>query len=276
MKPVAALLLVFSILFYPGVSYAQEFNFERAYNDYIFTMDVYEKARSRYILERARYFQSRTLTSETDAIDATADFIQARNDAIVVYLRAIRVKVDEVEEFDAQTRARLQTRLDDEIKWHLDYKSRIRSAGTLEELTDDNKEAMERYFGFTEPLAFEFHTSLAADRIDPIREEFSALLNRAKAKADRIREAGDHSTANIERWIIDTDEKFLRSIEKDRDAEDLLSSIQASIGGRQARGSRQLQTMHNQAVIAAQESLQFLKETGDFMREIVHAMRERV
>src|SRR4030042_6530513 len=64
----------------------QEFNFDRAYQDYLFTYNQYRQAHNEYVTAREQYLNYKTLTSKTLALEQTLKMLQERDNTIRTYL----------------------------------------------------------------------------------------------------------------------------------------------------------------------------------------------
>src|SRR3972149_8258881 len=73
----------------------EEFNFQRAYADYIFNFDIYRKANLDYELYKTQYLQFKTLKSQENAYNATLAMLKARDATAATYMTALRKKLDE-------------------------------------------------------------------------------------------------------------------------------------------------------------------------------------
>lgn len=248
----------------------EEFNFDKAHKDYIFNYDLYKKAHTDYLLARSQYLQAKTLASQTKARDATVIFLQTRDEAVVTYLVAVRMRVFESVGLDQTQKDGLIKRLDTEISWFADHKQRIPSAGTLEDLVKDSETASTHFTEVTESIIYESLANVGVGKLDMLREETNKILILSKEKATDINLKGDHDIGVVDRWFIETENKITRSLDKQIEAQGLISAYQ----GAKLRELNK-ERNYNDIVFRLQESLQFLKESKEFLKEIVDTFKTK-
>lgn len=261
-------LTVFVCLLFPSVSRAQEeFNFEKAYNDYVYTTEVYRKAHANYLLAKSRYVQAQTLTSQTQAQEATVAMLQARDDVVITYLRALRMRVLESPGLDELTKQDLFGRLDSEIAWYETHRAGISSAGTLADLEKDSSQAATRYTKISSILAYEVLATVPTGKVKNLYSKMDSLLSEIKQKIEAIRQKGDHDTSDTERWVLESENKLVRSQEKQSTAQANISILQSG----EFKGSAS--TYYEQAVTSLQEANQFFREVNRFFEEILRVIK---
>ncbi len=247
----------------------EAFDFSRAYKDYVFMFDVYKKSHSDYLLAKAQYEAAKTLASQTKVRDATVVLLQSRDDVVVTYLTALRLKLAESEGISDTDRDGLYTRLDSEVAWFKNHKASIPSAGTLADLTIDSTEAAD-HFVTTTPLIYELLATIPFGKVDTIRMSATEILSLTKTKVSEIRANGDHDTTVTERWILETENKLTRSLDKEIEAQTLIASLPVKSKTTQKDNKEQ---SYNEVIAKLTESLQFLKEASNFMREILKQVK---
>lgn len=247
----------------------EPFNFSRAYKDYVFMFDTYKKAHSDYLLAKAQYEAAKTLASQTKVRDATVVLLQSRDDVVVTYLTALRLKLSESEGVSEIDRDGLYTRIDSEVAWFKNHKASIPSAGTLADLTTDSAEAAD-HFVTTTPLIYELLATIPFGKVDTIRMSATEILSQTKTKVAEIRANGDHDTTVTERWILETENKLTRSLDKEIEAQTMIASLPAKPKTGQRDNKEQ---SYNDIIAKLTESLQFLKEASNFMREILKQVK---
>ena len=247
------------------------FNFEKAYKDLVFNISVYERAHSEYLLARGQYLQAKTLASQTKAQEATVLMLQTRDEVVRTYLLALRMRLLEAEGTSDTAKSSLLARIDNEISWFEGHKGRISSAGTLEDLVDDSEEASEHFADFTEPLCYEFLVTIPSGRVTNLRNTLSAILTRIKTKTAAIRAKGDHDTSITERWIIETENKVTRSLDKEVEVQGLIAQF---IPGGTSR-KKDPAAIYSEALLKIRESHQFLQEASNFLKEIIRSIKTK-
>src|SRR3989344_1418096 len=267
-KKLALTLLVLFIVFAAHVHSQEEteFDFNRAYQDYVFVLDQYQKEHSEYLLARAQYLQAETLVAQTKAREETAGMLEARDTVVTTYLTAVRMRLLEAEGVSDTTKNGLFDRLVAEMLWFKDHKERISSAGSLNDLVKDSEEASAR-FEETQKIVYEALSAIPTGKVSVLRAQMNLLLNRLKTRTFEIRANGDLDTQIVERWIIETDEKITRSLDKEIEAQSKMALFSAT--GRDSRVS-DLCKNYNDIIALLQESHQFLREASKYMKEIIN------
>ena len=268
MKKAVSLILVFAFmvsLFSPIVlSQEGRFDFERAYQDYSYNYGVYRRAHNDYILARGQYLTYQTLKSKTNAQGMTLKMLQARDEAVITYLTAIRLKLvetDGVSDFEKEV---LFTRIDAEVEWYKGHKSSLPSAGSLEDLVESSREAEGRYKS-TEVLLYQALTAILVGKENGFRIELSGIIEEVKAKVAEIRQNQDKNTRKVERWILESENRLTRSQEKQFSAQDEVSRLKER--------ERNKYKSYNEAQSRIKESHQYLKEASSFLKEIVDDLK---
>lgn len=246
------------------------FNFEKAYKDYVFRTDQYNTAHAEYLLARSQYFQAQTLASQTKARDATAAMLAARDEVIRTYLIALSQRLTETQGISESIKNGLTTRLNAEITWWENHKNRIRSAGTLNDLVTDSEEAA-KHFPTTESMAYEVLSTVPMGVEFVLRTELNELLSRTKTKVGQIRGNGDLDTTNAERFILETEQKLTRSLDKEVSVQSLITSLTEV--GRGTSQQKDKNAIYNQVISGLNESLQYLKDAAGYMKEIVRQIK---
>lgn len=267
------LVICLSFLAFPVITQAQEeFDYTKAYKDYVFTQDVYQNAHGEYLLARSQYLDAQTLASETKAQEKTVAMLRARDDVVVTYLTVLRMRLLETEGVSDIEKNNLFSRLDSEIAWFQAHKAGIGSAASLNDLVADSEEAAER-FTTIQPLIYEVLGTIPIGRIETLRTSINKILAQIKTKIEEIRANGDHDTTNAERWTIETENKITRSLDKSIEAQKIVYSFQ-TLDERDLR-KIDLNREYNGAITLLQESNQLLRESASYMREIIKQIKTK-
>jgi len=244
----------------------EDFNYEKAYQDYIYTQNIYSKNHADYLLARGQYLQAGTLAAQTKARDATSLMLQSRDDVMTTYLTAVRLRLSESTGVTDSTKEAWYTRVDNEISWYEDHKSRLPSAGTLDDLVNDSDDAVDQFDEITEGLIYEGLTTITIGKVVTFRDQVTDILERLKTKIAEVKANGDIDTTIIDRWVLETENKLTRSIEKQVEAQGLISDLQDP-------KKKDKQNIYNDAISRLQESTQFLKEANNFNNEIIQRIK---
>lgn len=289
-KPFVFIFVLSVFVFFVGVINAQEgstqsaqtatptpapteapFNFEKAYKDYVFNFDVYNKAHSEYLLSKAQYMQAKTLASQTKAQESTAKMLIARDDVLITYLISIRQKLVEAEGVDQTTVNGLTTRLDAEVLWFQNHKSKISSAASLTDLSNDSSLAAKHY-PTSESIIFESLSNVPLGKELVLRNSLNDILTSTKNIISKIRSNGDHDVTNAERWTLETNNKLARSLDKEVEAQKLFPDLQSI-----TKQGQQItkQSIFVDVVSRLTESVQYLKEASSYMKEVIKSIKTK-
>src|SRR3989344_1392724 len=263
---VAVSLVVLGIAVSSRIVNAQEsetFDFARAYEDYVFTLDTYNDAHSEYVLARAQFLQAGTLVSQTKARESTAAMLIARDNVVITYLTALRLRLAEAENVSDGTKQWLYNRMDSEIDWYQNHRDRISSAGSLSDLVSDSKEAESR-FKTVQSVAYEVLVTIPTGKVGVLRSQLDSNVDAVRAKISEIRASGSNFDVSlIDRWTLEIDNKIVRSLDKEIEAQTQSASLFKTPG----------LNSYNSVIFKLQESLQFMREGNDFMKEIIRTLR---
>lgn len=266
-KLLSIFFAVFVVFVFLGRLNAQEepFNFERAYKDYIYNYDLYRKAYASYQLARSEYLQAKTLTAKTKARDATGEMIKTRDQVVITYLTALRMKLSESVGISDTIREGFYSRIDSEADWHTNHRELTTSAATLEDLFQDSNDAWKR-FVVTEALAYEIHSEIMVGKVGVLREETRQVFGELRDFVSKVRQEGKKDTQTIERWILEIENRISRSEEKETTARKLVTELPKF-------GSSERLSQYNQVQYRLEESLQYLKEANSYLRETVKEIK---
>lgn len=264
------LILFFCFVLLASLVNAQEpeFDFEKAYKDYVYMSEVYKKAHSEYLLAKSQYNQAQTLTSRTQVQQKTKAMLQARDDVVITYLRALRMRLLEASGVDDIAKQAVFARIDNDIAWYQEHKSKIPSAGTLKDLEADSATAADR-FENTYVLAYETLAKTPMGKISNLYSKIDTLLQEIKLKIEIIRQKGDHDTADAERWVLEAENKLSRSFEKQLIADENINVLQNGDFNGNA------QSYYENVVTALQEANQFMRESNQYLWEILREIKTK-
>jgi len=266
-------LLVFVFLFLglPISLYAQvgeldqKFDFERAYQDYVFTFDVYNSKHAEYILSKAQYEQAKTLFSQSKARESALNMLAARDDVVITYLTAVRMRMVEAEGVSDTVKQGLFSRLDAEVAWFKDHKARLSSSGTLKDIEEDSAEAANRFSRVSQTIAYETLATIPFGTLSLLRQETSNILKEINEKIYQLRISGDKDTSKLERWAFEVDNKITRSLDKEIEAQSLIINF---VPRDRQRNTDYFQNF-SRLISNLDESRQLLRDAIGPMKEII-------
>ncbi len=238
---------------------AQDFDYHKAYGDYVYNYDLYKKAHSDFELKRAQYLQTGTLASKTEAQKATAAMLQSRDQTTITYLTAIRLKMAETQGIDEGQRDTYYTFIDEDVSWYRSHRDGVSSAASLEDLSKDSEEAYARYQATL--LTIIKSLSLVSNgKIDNFQSQSTSLTSNLEAKINEIRANGDKKTDNLARWVLEVRNRIDRSQDKEIEAWTILNKLKSS--------EKEKLNAYSDAQARFAESLQYLKEAVSYLKQI--------
>lgn len=246
------------------------FNSTVAQRDYLFMVEKYNKARSDYLLARSQYLSAQTLAAQTQARNATAAMISSRDEVVRAYLLFLRTKVEEDKNIKPDIKEGLFARLNSEIAWYENHKGRIRSAGSLNDLVADSDEA-KKQFETTTRVASEARSLVPIAAVEEARGVASGILGNTRDTINNISSNGDHPVSSAQRWILEAENKLTRSFDKELEARKALESIQTGGAGNSTRTNPA--DDFNKLTLLLEESLQFIREGRDHLKEVVKNLK---
>lgn len=266
MKRLPILILISTLLLFHSLTLinAQEFDFSRAYQDYLYTYSQYHTAHQDYIAAKSAYLSYKTLTAKTEAMNKTLKMLQLRDEAIRTYLTALRLKLAETTGISNYEQNVLYLKLDSEVNWYIDHRDLLPSAGTLEDLVESSTKTQEQYKK-TEVLAYQTLGTILAGKEEALRDRLKEEINKINDKIAEIRQKGDKETAILERWVLEAENKLTRSQEKQFEAQQKLAKLKPSDSNKMKK--------YNDARALFRESHQYLKEAHSFLKEIVREVK---
>src|SRR3989344_5321609 len=197
MNLLPSLFFILSLVF-PSLSVAQEFTFEKAYNDYLFSIEEYSREHNEYLLARSQYKQAGTLAAETKAREETAQMLAARDVVVRNYVQAVRMKLVETNQVVENTKSGLSSRLESEVDWYDNHSARVSSAGSLGDLVRDSIEANNHFQITTVPVVYETLVTVPMAKVSDQRKSLSQVASEVKAFVNTVESQGTHDISDAE------------------------------------------------------------------------------
>lgn len=265
MKRLLISFLIFTLLLSGSLTltYAQEFDFKRAYQDYIYNYGLYRNVHLNYEAAKTEYYTYQTFVSKTKALEATKQMMLARSDTLRTYLTAVRMKLRESTNVQDYQQNLYYIKLDDEIAWIEQHKNTIPSPGSLEDIVKISSQ-FESRFSNTIFLSYQVRGLIFAGRVDILKEKVRSHLSITEERIIEMRE-NNVEVSNLERWLIEAKQKFLRSEEKFRQAQTMMSSMK--------NDHQSMETVFNSSIGTFEEANQYLKETITDLKEIIREIK---
>jgi hypothetical protein len=255
-------LIFYSLLITPALS--QEYDFTRAYNDYLYNYNQYRAAHTEYAAAKQQYLAYKTLTSKTTALEKTKKMLETRDETTRTYLLALRLKLNETSGVSPYEQQIVKLRLNNEISWYESHRYTVTSAGTIPDLVDLSQEAQERYQE-TEVIAYQTLGTILAGKESFLRDQVQEQINTLEDKMAQIRQEGKIDTKTLERWLLEAQNRLTLSKEKQFAAQSLLAQLKV----REQNKGR----VYSEAQDNLTESHQYLKEANSYLLEIIRELK---
>jgi hypothetical protein len=240
-----------------------EFNFDRAYQDYLYNYNLYRSAYQDYLVAQNEYQKYKTLSSQTKFLETAKTMLLTRADTVKTYLTALRMKLRETTGIINYQQNLYYVKLDDEVAWVDSYKQSLPSAGSLDDLGQLSSQ-MEGKSNLYHYLAYKTIGVVVCARESALKEHVQDVISRLENQINQIRNEG-RNTDVLERWLIEAKQKFARAEEKFTQAQNIYGSITENPSS-QTNG-------YNSAGVALEQSNQYLKETITSLKEIIREIK---
>jgi hypothetical protein len=258
-------LIIFVIFLLPLSVRAEDFDFNRAFSDYLYSFDLYLQVYQEYISARDSFLQYKTLTSKTNAFQKTLRMAQARDETVRTYLIALRMKLEETPGVSLSEKNVFSLRLDNEVAWFLNHKEELSSAGSLEDLIELAHRAEEKYQKETEVLIYQTLHKILVGKENNLAEKINKQITALKEKLREIKEKGEDVSLQ-ERWLLETEKRLRRFEEKISDSVKKMEELEKSI-------FRDKGQTYREAQLSLEEAHQYLKEANRYLKEIIREIK---
>jgi len=264
MKKLLIFFITILFFFISYSAYAQEFNFKKAYEDYLFNFNKYRESHGEYVTAKEAYLSYKTLTSKNTAKEKTAKLLLNEDEVIRTYLTAIRLKLSGTTGISNYEQNVIYLKLDKEVTLYLTHQDSVNVAGDLEDLVKLAQENKENYKA-TETLSYQTLGSIFASKEINLRNKLNGQITLLKDKLGEIRQKGNKQTAKAERWLLEAENRLLKSQEKEFEAQQILSQIKTT--------DRYKNKDYNEAQYLFEQSHQYLKEASSQLQEVIREIK---
>jgi hypothetical protein len=246
-------------------SFSQEgtFDYNRAFNDYVYNYNLYRSTHLDYITKKSEYQTYGTLTSETEALEATREMLLQRDKAFEAYLTALRMKILEETGVSTYKQNLYFVKLDDEVTWLKNHQSFLTTPSTIEDLIKESRKLENRYPS-VQVVNYQALGVVLEGKESRLRVEVGELIDLVDKKVKEIRDSGE-DTQILERWLIEAKQKVTFSEQKQAEAIAILTAIEPRDTGKAKKYDTTRHLM--------EESNQYLKETISFIKEIMREIK---
>ncbi len=274
--------LVFIVVFFFVITYgfatsrvlSQSNGFDEAFGEYRNSLELYDTAHGEYSLARSQYLRLRTLTSKSEAKEKTRAMLEARDQALINYLTAIKEKINETEGITGSKKSQLSADLNTEINWFVNHKANLIGAGSLEDLVQDSAGASV-YWLSIRPVVYRVLSEIPFGKVVDFRMRLGVNLSSVKNKVEEIRneereeyKLDTRKLEVIDRWTFETEGRLTRGTQKqDGTLPSFSSFTDEKLRRRNDKG------VYESIVKKLLASVQDYQEASLFMREIIDELK---
>ncbi|MFZ3301505.1 MAG: TspO/MBR family protein [Microgenomates group bacterium] len=189
----------------PSSVFAQDFNFQKSREDYIFSEDNYRKDLSDFNLKKASYNKNPTLSLKEEFRLSAYAFVGTRNILVKNYLTMLRQKTVESRGIEGSQKESVYSKLDPEVVWYDGRKNNYDLSNTLEDIIRKTKEEDERYQTYTLPAIYYSLSHISLGEAKTTKNKHVEIYNKLKSEANELVKLGRADAKLFERWFKDID-----------------------------------------------------------------------
>ncbi len=178
--------------------FAQDFTFNKAREDFVFTEDNYRKDLFDFNLKKASYQKNPTLSLKEELRGSLYKFIGTRNSLIKNYLTMLRLRGPEL----------TYSKIDSEVLWFDSRKNSYTNNTSLEDLLSKSKEEDVKYQTDTLPVIYLSLAHISLGEVKTVKSEHVKIYNNLKSEADNLVKLGRADAGLFDRWFKDIDQEL--------------------------------------------------------------------
>lgn len=244
--------LVFLIGFYHKKTFAQTFDAAKAYQDYQYSLDIYNQANTAFENAKNFYLTNKTLTLKEDTRKKLLVMLKDRDQLESVYLTALRMKM-------LETNSSISGNIEGEIAWYKDHINNYKDSDPAEDLFNKSSESESRYKTNTAPIVYESLFNISLGEEIGIRQDHEAIYSNLKSMIT------DPNPFN--RWFTDID----LTINELKQNEDLSKTQIQKIYDQYSAGS----SSYNSAIETLASSVKPLTQLNSFLTEVATSIKNQ-
>ncbi|OGG08525.1 hypothetical protein A2154_04485 [Candidatus Gottesmanbacteria bacterium RBG_16_43_7] len=237
-------------------------NSKRAYEDYLYQLDVYRQKNNEFKLARNEYEKFKTLTSQNTALEKTIAMLVSRAQLLRSYLLLLSEKVQENPGVTFSDAGLYQSLIKNEMEFLDGHMQLVSAIGTLEDADAVASDLSSHYIILT---TSEYQTiiGLSLGQLNMLKQTYDESLEQVEALVNVYKSSYKPSKqATIDRWLI--------SIKDKRDLyERKVSDIASRNSGLKSTTIEDIQVEVNGLVGDIQQAKAYLADGTSFMNELL-------
>lgn len=268
MKKAATVFIPIIVMFFvAATANAQDFDFNRAYQDYLYAQNVYNQDHASYQDARDFYLTNQTLTLKEDARKKTLQMLKDRDKLESVYLTALRMKIVETKGLSSDQKGGIFGKIDPEVKWYQDHVSSYQDGDQTDTLFSKSAESEDRYKSSTLPIIYESLFNISLGTEIGMRQDQEEIYASLKNIIDAGVGAGKLDINPFNRWFSDIDTVISTLKENESTSNEQIQKIYGQYFS--------LQGSYNTAVNTLSSSLTSLKQLNSFLTEVLTSIKNQ-
>lgn len=188
--------------------YAQDFNFSKAKDDFVFVYDNYKEALYDFNLKKDSYNKNKTLSLKEEFRISTFKFINNRNTLIKSYLTMIRMKALESKGISESDKQNVYSKIDPEVEWYTKRTESYNTNDTLEDLISKSKEEDNKYQKDTDAVIRYSILHIGLGDIIDIKDNHQQIYNSLNQESKNLVSLGRANEELFTRWFNETENEI--------------------------------------------------------------------
>lgn len=234
--------------------------YEQLLDNYRAALDVYKQELEKYQFARSEYLKYQTPVSKDSATAATKDFLNARQQVLITYLRVMKERLEQSPELTEEELRSKIIYINNEIEFLENKQPFFNAAKDLETLIKLSNDIKKRYATFNNQ-AFQMKGLIIISKVRSLLKTGRELVTLTSEQVARIKKEGEIDTIDMERWLLDAPRILILAEEKEKAAVNNFNRHSAN-----AKTYGGLQTNLNKVI-------QNLKEINQLLLDIVRDIR---
>ncbi len=272
MKKTVLLIAIAIVLstkyFVPSTVWAQTFDFNKAYQDYIYTLSVYDQSFSDYEDARDFYKKDKTLTLKEEARKKTLTMLRNRDELERVYLTALRLKIVELKGLKDEEKVNIFAKIDSEAAWYQSHKENYKDGDSLEDLFNKSDEATDRYKNTTQQIIYEALFTVSLGEVTGLRSDHERMYSDLRGIIDTGVNEGKLDINPFNRWFTDIENVISELKDNEQKAKDQIQKIYGQ--------TYSPKSSYDTAIATLSSSVTLLKQLNNFLIEVVNSIKNQL
>lgn len=255
---ISALIVIGVIVGISRQAGAQDFNFDRAYQDYVYNLGIYQSSYSDYEKARDFYLTNQTLTLKEEARQKTLSMLRARDQLQTVYLTALRIKIVEIKGLSGDEKGGIFGKIDSEVAWYKEHKGKYGDSDSLENLFDKSSEAEGKYKESTSRIVYEALFIISLGEEKSLRESHEEIYSTIRSM----------TPDPFNRWFSDIDSVIQKLKDNESVAKTQIQKVYSD--------TFSIEGSYNTSIGTLASSLTLLSQLNNFLTELATSIKNQL